>query len=339
MKISHDFSLESYNTFGVDVKAAAFTRVENLAQFHQLILDGYLKDGNFLILGGGSNILFTKDFDGLVILNKIDGIEVKEIDAEQVLVTAGAGVIWDELVRFCIEKGFGGIENLIMIPGSTGAGPIQNIGAYGVELKDTFYSLDAVDLKSGILRSFSNSDCEFGYRDSIFKGKLKGKHMIVSVSLLLRKDHKPDYSYGAIREELMRLGTDVVPGIREVGAAIANIREKKLPDPEKTGNAGSFFKNPIITEEKFEKIRNRYPDVPSYKGAAGMVKVPAGWMIEKCGWKGKEHKGAAVHEKQALVIVNKGTATGKEILRLARMVKASVFDEFGVDIEFEVNIL
>jgi len=339
MRIKENISLKPYNTFGVDVKATAFTQVDTLADLHQLILEGYLKEGKFLILGGGSNILFTKDFEGLVILNKIDGIEVKEVDAEQVLVTAGAGVVWDDLVRFCLDKGYGGIENLIMIPGSTGAGPLQNIGAYGVELKDTFYSLDAVELEGGTLRSFSNLDCEFGYRDSIFKKQLKGKLMIVSVSLLLHKDHKPDYSYGAIQDELIRMGANDDPGIEEVGTAIENIRGNKLPDPEKTGNAGSFFKNPVITEEIFEKIRNRYPEVPSYKGAPGLVKIPAGWMIEQCGWKGKEHGGAAVHDKQALVIVNKGNASGKEILRLARLIKASVFDEFGVDIEFEVNII
>lgn len=337
MKILKNISLKAYNTFNIDVKASDYAEANDLTELVNFVKEGHLRDKNVLILGGGSNILFSGDFDGLVIRNRIEGIEVKEQGVDMVLVKAGAGVVWDDLVHHCIDHGYGGIENLVLIPGSVGASPIQNIGAYGVELKDVFHSLEALDVNSGDIRSFGKEECVFAYRDSIFKKELKGKYIILSVSLLLSRDHDPDISYGAILDELKAMGVDR-PGIREVGEAVTAIRQRKLPDPEEVGNAGSFFKNPVITEKKYHEIRNRYPDMPSYKGALGLVKIPAGWMIEQCAWKGQTLGNAAVHDRQALVLVNKGNATGKEVLRLARRIKASVFDEFGIDLEMEVNV-
>jgi UDP-N-acetylmuramate dehydrogenase len=339
MRIEQNISLKPYNTFGIDVRAISFLEVTDEKELQEFITEGGLKHMEFLVLGGGSNILFTEDYLGLVIRNCIEGIAVEEKGVDEVLVTAGAGMVWDDLVQFCVNEGYGGIENLVMIPGSVGASPIQNIGAYGVELKDVFHSLRAIEISSGKIRLFEKRECKFGYRDSIFKGEAKGKFIVISVSLLLKKNHIPDISYGAIRGELETMGLGREAGIREVAMAISNIRSSKLPDPEQIGNAGSFFKNPVIAIEKFDQIRNRYPETPSYKERKGFVKVPAGWLIEQCGWKGKSHGNAAVHDKQALVLVNMGGAEGKEVRRLARLVKASVFDEFGIDLEYEVIII
>lgn len=338
MKIQENISLKAYNTFGIDVKASEFVEIHTVDDLQQIIREGHLNNQDFLILGGGSNILFTDDYNGLLIRNSIQGIDVSGLDYGRVLLKAGAGVLWDDVVHYCMERGFGGIENLVMIPGSVGASPIQNIGAYGVELKDTFHSLEAIEVETAEIRTFLKEECAFGYRDSIFKKELKGKYIIVSVSLMLSRDHKPDVSYGAIRDELENMSVSD-PGIKDVGEAVSAIRQKKLPDPDEIGNSGSFFKNPLILEEKFIKIRNRYPDIPSYKDEGGLVKIPAGWMIEQCGWKGKTLGNAGVHEQQALVLINKGEATGKEVLHLARRIKASVFDEFGVDLEMEVNVV
>lgn len=338
MKIQKNISLKAYNTFGIDVRASEFVEIHTVDDMQEIIREGHLSNKDFLILGGGSNILFTDDYNGLLIRNGIQGIDVRGLDYDRVLLKAGAGVVWDELVHYCMERGFGGIENLVMIPGSVGASPIQNIGAYGLELKDTFHSLEAIDVETAEIRTFLKEECAFGYRDSIFKKELKGKYIIVSVSLVLSRDHKPDVSYGAIRDELENMGVSD-PGIMDVGEAVSAIRQKKLPDPDEIGNSGSFFKNPLIQEEKFIEIRNRYPDMPSYKDEGGMVKIPAGWMIEHCGWKGKTLGNAGVHEQQALVLINNGEATGKEVLRLARRIKASVFDEFGIDLEIEVNVI
>lgn len=338
MRIESDISLKPYNTFGVDALASEFIEVDEASDLQQLIQSDAFKDKKLLVLGGGSNILFTENFDGLVIRNGIGGIHEVKLNDEQVRVTAGAGVVWDDLVHYCIEKGYSGIENLIAIPGCVGAGPIQNIGAYGVELKDTFYCLQAIDLETAEAKTFYREDCEFGYRDSVFKKHLKGQYIITSVSLDLYLDHRPDISYGAIREELQKKGVEEI-GIKDVAEAVATIRSRKLPDPEVTGNAGSFFKNPVVNEKIYREILNRYPDMPSYKGDKGMVKIPAGWMIEQCGWKGKTHGDAAVHDKQALVLVNRGNATGQEVIELAQEIRQSVLDEFGIELEFEVNVI
>lgn len=339
MKILKNISLKLYNTFGIDVNAAEYAEVADAESLKGLIKAGRLKDASYLILGGGSNVLFTGDYDGLVIRNMIVGIRMKEVDDSQVLVTAGAGVVWDDLVHYCIEHDLGGIENLISIPGSVGAGPIQNIGAYGVELKDTFHSLDAIEIATGELRTFYKEECEFGYRDSIFKREQKGKFIIVSVSLMLKSKSKPDISYGAISEELIKMGIHDGPAIGDVGKAISSIRHRKLPDPENIGNAGSFFKNPLIVAEKYAEIREQYPDAPSYKAGDGMVKVPAGWLIEQCGWKGKRRGGAGCYDKQPLVLVNHGSATGKDVLELAAVIEQDVHKRFGIRLEKEVNII
>ncbi len=339
MKIRENISLKNLNTFGIDVKASQFLEVKKISELHSFIVSGGLQGINFMILGGGSNVLFIEDYQGILIKNSIGGIEVEDTSSVEVIVSAGAGVVWDDLVHFCIDHGLGGIENLVLIPGSVGAGPIQNIGAYGVELKDHFHSLDAIEVATGILRTFKKDECSFGYRDSIFKRELKAKYIIVCVRFTLSRSHIPDISYGAIREELERMGVEGSPNLKAVGEAIAEIRRTKLPDPEKVGNAGSFFKNPLISEKKYEKIRNRYPEMPSYNVGEGLVKVPAGWLIEQCGWKGKQMGNAAVHDKQALVLVNMGHASGKEVLALAEQILASVKNEFAIDLEMEVNVI
>jgi UDP-N-acetylmuramate dehydrogenase len=338
MEIRKNISLKPYNTFGLEVKAARFARITSVGELQQLIRSGEPERGRSMVLGGGSNVLFTADYDGLVVMNAVAGIEVKE-SGYTVTVTAGSGVVWDELVHFCVERGYGGIENLSLIPGSTGAGPIQNIGAYGVELKDVFRTLLAVDLETGSLEEFDASSCHFGYRDSIFKNELKGRYVIVSVSLSLSKQHMPDTSYGAINEELHRMGLTGKPGIADVRRAVIAIRRSKLPDPETIGNAGSFFKNPVIPRALLGQIQAENPDVPFYVADTDLVKVPAAWLIDRCGWKGKTHGNAAVHDRQPLVLVNRGGANGKEILELAELVRASVMERFGIMLEMEVNVL
>ena len=339
MTILENISLKAYNTFGIDVKAKSYVEVNKLEDIRQLIGQSAFAEDNFLILGGGSNILFTGDFDGLVIKNKIGGLHYKGSGHDEVIVTAGAGMEWNELVLYCIEHGWGGIENLSLIPGSVGAGPIQNIGAYGVELKDTFYALDGIDLNTGDLRSFSREECSFGYRDSIFKRKLKGKLMITSVSLKLRKNAVPDISYGAISKELEHMGIKGNPDIRAVGEAVSSIRSRKLPDPLEKGNAGSFFKNPVVSSQKLDELKKEHDGIPSYVLSDESAKVPAGWLIEQCGWKGRRMGDAGVHDQQALVLVNHGNATGKDILSLANAIKASVKEKFGINLEKEVNEL
>jgi len=340
MIIRENISLKAFNTFGIDVKAKKFVEVADLNDLRSLInLDVFVKN-DFFVLGGGSNVLFKDDYEGLIVKNNIGGIEVEETAGEdEVIVTTGAGVVWNDLVLFCIDRNYGVIENLSLIPGSVGAGPIQNIGAYGVELKDSFHSLQAIDIETGELRTFLKEECQFAYRNSIFKKKLKGKVIIISVSLKLRKAEVPDTSYGAIRDELADMGITGQADIRSVGVAVSSMREKKLPDPEVNGNAGSFFKNPVIPLVTFKNLKQYYPDIPSYEADPGFLKVPAGWLIEQCGWKGRRVGNAGVHDKQALVIVNYGDAIGSEILELAEAVKASVKDKFGIDLEMEVNVL
>lgn len=338
MKIEQNISLRPYNSFGIDARANEYTEFSSAEELRHLIEAGRLSDKGHLILGGGSNILFTGDYEGLVIRNCVMGIELEDKGNRKVLVTAGAGIVWDELVHFCIGKGLGGIENLVLIPGSVGAGPIQNIGAYGAELADTFHSLDAVELATGKLRTFTRDECGFGYRNSIFKQHARGAFAIVRVRLLLSTDHEPDTSYGSVREELLQAGVKD-PGIREVAEAIKSIRRSKLPDPEVIGNAGSFFKNPVISRRQFADLQMHFPDIPFYPAGDELVKVPAGWMIEQCGWKGRSVGNAAVHDRQALVLVNTGNANGMEVLELAKSIHRSVSEDFGIELETEVNII
>ncbi|NQT77146.1 MAG: UDP-N-acetylmuramate dehydrogenase [Bacteroidetes bacterium] len=338
MELQEHISLKAYNTFGIDVNAERFIDIADIDELKSLIRSGLLQQTKFIVLGGGSNVLFTRDFEGLVVKNNIAGIHVDKADHGMIKVTAGAGVVWSELVDFCINKNYGGIENLSLIPGSVGAAPIQNIGAYGLEIKDVFHTLTALEVATAEARVFTKEECCFAYRDSIFKRELKGKYIIVTVSLALHENPVPETSYGAIKDELSNMGVDT-PGIQSVSEAVISIRRRKLPDPEEIGNAGSFFKNPVLAIEHFKEIQGKYPDMPFYEVDAGHIKVPAGWMIEQCGWKGKMFGDAGIHESQALVLVNHGKATGQEMLKLAKNIMASVSETFGVELEMEVNII
>jgi len=332
----HNVSLRNLNTFGLDVTAKVLLRIGTLDELQEVISDNFRKDEPVLILGGGSNMLFTRNVDGLVIKNELSGIAITHEDESTVTICAGAGVSWHELVVHCVNQGWGGIENLSLIPGNVGAAPMQNIGAYGVELKDVFHSLEAIHLKTGELRHFTSSECTFGYRESIFKLGLKGVYIITAVSLKLRKQPQLDISYGAIIQELESMGVHS-PTVKDVSQAVIRIRRSKLPDPAKLGNAGSFFKNPVIENAQFEGLKKSYPEMPAYPSDK-KVKLAAGWLIEQCGWKGKVVGKSGSHRNQALVLVNYGGATGNEILQLSEDIMRSVFDTFGVQLEREVNV-
>ncbi len=338
MNLQQDVSLKSYNTFGIDVNAAFMAEFNTRQELISLIKDGSCKDLPKLILGGGSNILFTKNFNGLVLKNNIPGIEIYDDRGEVVLVKVGAGVKWHSLVTWCIGKGLGGIENLSLIPGNTGAAPIQNIGAYGVEIKDTFHELEAIDIISGNATTYNRQQCEFGYRDSIFKKTLKGKVVITSVTFALSRNPVLHLSYGAIDQQLKTMGI-TQPDVKAVSDAVCAIRCSKLPDPLIIGNAGSFFKNPEISESDIETLRRQFPGIISYPLTGGNVKVAAGWLIEQCGWKGKVIGNTGSHKDQALVLVNYGNASGNEIWDLALTIQKSVSEKFGVNIEPEVNVM
>lgn len=343
MMIQENVSLKTYNTFGIDVTARFFVEITHVKDLQKLIQQPIYKEQEKFILGGGSNVLLTQDFDGLVVKINIPGIEVIEENEEAVWVKAGAGENWHQFVLHCIARGYGGIENLSLIPGTVGAAPMQNIGAYGVEIQDVFASLEAVHLTTGELRQFDHDDCQFGYRESVFKNTLKGKYIITHVTFKLSKQSQINTSYGAIEETLKVLraqdGYQARPAIQEVSDAVIHIRQSKLPDPREIGNAGSFFKNPVVEARKFEELRQQYPQVPGYNQPDGTVKVPAGWLIEQCGWKGKKVGNTGVHSKQALVLINHGSAKGKEVWDLAMQIKASVWEKFGVEISPEVNII
>ncbi|MEL6635365.1 MAG: UDP-N-acetylmuramate dehydrogenase [Bacteroidota bacterium] len=334
MQVQAFFSLKDFNTFGIDVRAEHFVVVRSVVELREALAHPAHPK---LILGGGSNVLLRGDVKGLVIHNQIGGITVGEEDAYTVSVAAGGGENWHGLVQWCIERGYGGIENLSLIPGTVGAAPIQNIGAYGVELRDVFERLEAIDLQTGATRSFLAEDCVFGYRDSIFKRALKGRYCISRVHLRLTKRAVVNTSYGAIREQLAAQQI-MEPGIREVSEAVMAIRRAKLPDPADLGNAGSFFKNPELDPERFERLRDRCPEVPHYLLATGRVKVPAAWLIEQCGWKGKRFGQVGSHARQALVLVNYGGASGSDLYELSQSIAASVEARFGIALSAEVNL-
>lgn len=338
MQILQNTSLRGYNTFGLEVRADWFAEVRSVDDLIGLVRDPKFQPMPKMILGGGSNVLFTCDVHALVIYNKILGKSLRPDGDDHFLVTAGGGETWHELVKYSIEHSCGGIENLSLIPGSAGAAPIQNIGAYGVELKDHFHELEAIDLTSGDVRIFSKEDCAFGYRDSVFKRSEKGKYLIASITLRLDRHHRVRTHYGAIEQELSKMGI-LNPGIRDVSEAVIRIRSSKLPDPAVIGNAGSFFKNPEVSQEDYDRLHALFPDLIAYPGASGKMKLAAGWLIEKAGWKGKRLGNVGMHEKQALVLVNYGGATGKELIEHARRVQQHVQDQFGVLLEMEVNIL
>lgn len=338
MKIQEHVSLKGFNTFGLEVFATQFTEVFSAEELRQVILNPVLLNTPKLILGGGSNILFTGNYTGLVIRNRIQGMKVLRETDDHAWVQAGAGDVWHEFVLWNIERGFAGLENLSLIPGSVGAAPIQNIGAYGVEIKDTFFELEAMHLEDGTIRKFSKQDCNFGYRDSIFKREAKNQYAILSVTFQLNKKPLLNTSYGAIEQELKSMHVDKA-GIREISQAVINIRSSKLPDPTKIGNAGSFFKNPEVDEKVYLNLKNNFPDIVAYKTTGNKMKLAAGWLIEKSGWKGKVSGHVGMHKQQALVLVNYGGASGNELIQHARTVQTSVKEMFGVELEMEVNIL
>lgn len=331
-------NLLPYNTFGISAFASQFVEVTSVSQLQNLIQDKTIFENSVLILGGGSNILFTKDYKGLVLKNSLKGIEVTKEDENHIWVKAAGGEIWHDLVMHCVNKNWGGIENLSLIPGTVGAAPMQNIGAYGVEIKDTFEELEAINIQTGELEKFNNEQCKFGYRESIFKHEAKGKYFITSVTFKLNNKPVLNTSYGDI-ETLLKEWHVTKPTIADASKAVIAIRQSKLPDPAVLGNAGSFFKNPVIEFSVFEKLQKNYPTLKSFPAPDGKVKIPAAWLIEQAGWKGKRFGNIGVHEKQALVLVNYGSGTGKELIDLANKIIDSVKEKFGVALTPEVNII
>jgi len=337
MQVLENISLKALNTFGVEANAAWFVDIEKENDLKVLFSDNRWKSFSRLVLGGGSNMLFTSDFDGLVIHLKIQGLKAK-VEGDDIFVTAGAGVVWNDLVNYCVNNEFAGIENLSLIPGSVGASPVQNIGAYGVELQDVFYSCRAFEISSGEIKVFNKQDCGFSYRDSIFKSACKGLFIITEVTFKLSGIFKPNVSYGAITEELLKRGISQ-PNIKELSQVISHIRVSKLPDPATIGNAGSFFKNPVIPVEKFIQLQSHFSDIVHFPAGEGFVKISAGWLIEHCGWKGKVVGNTGTWKNQALVLVNHGNATGNEIFSFSSMIVQSVTSKFGILLEREVNII
>lgn len=333
MSIQKNISLLPYNSFHLEVKAAELAAVKTVEDLQKIINH----KAPLLILGGGSNILFTKDVEGLVVKIEIQGIDEVKEDATHVYVRAGAGENWHGFVQYTMKRNWGGLENLSLIPGNVGAAPIQNIGAYGVELKDVFYELEAYDRKEKKVFAFGVNDCKFEYRDSIFKSTRKDRYIILNVTFILNKNPVLNTHYGAIREELKKMGVQS-PTIQDVSQAVIKIRRSKLPDPAEIGNAGSFFKNPVVDQAKFLSLSEKYPEMPAYPHEDQSVKLAAGWLIEQCGWKGYRKGDAGVHEKQALVLVNHGKATGREIFELSEKILKSVHNKFGIFLVREVNV-
>lgn len=332
-------SLKNHNTFGVDISAKYFAKVSSLDELIHALNYSKTHSLTTLFLGGGSNILFTKDFDGLVIPLNLKGISEEIISENEVLITAKTGENWHDFVQFCLAKNYGGLENLSLIPGNVGTSPMQNIGAYGVEIKDSFVSCKILNPETLEVEVFDKEKCDFGYRDSIFKKEGKGKYVILEVTFkLATKNHKIKTEYGAIKVELEQMGIEN-PTIQEVSKAVIAIRKSKLPNPKITGNAGSFFKNPTISKENYTDLKEKFETIPGYPNENG-IKVPAGWLIEQCGWKGKQIGNVASHKDQSLVIINAtGNATGKEIFDFSTMIIDSVLDKFGIILEREVNII
>ncbi len=338
MNIKQNFSIKFFNTFGIDVKAKYFVELNSDEEIISFLSSGFLKNKQFLILGGGSNILFTKDFTGVVVKINTKGITILKEDEDFIYIKAKAGEDWQDFIDYNIKNNYGGLENLSTIPGSVGAGPIQNIGAYGVELKDVFYQLTAINIQTGDIIKFNKEDCDFSYRSSIFKNELKNKYIINSVVFRLFRKPVFNTKYGAIEMELRDMGINKL-SVSAVSEAVSRIRKRKLPDIEQIGCAGSFFKNPVITEEKFKNLKKDFPNIVAYEQPDKTFKVAAGWLIEQCGWKGKRIGNAGVYKNQALVLVNYGNSTGKEILELSCKIENSVFEKFNIRLKKEVNVL
>lgn len=337
MKIQENKSLKNYNTFGVEARAAVFAEIINPADVKRLLDKREYLDMPRLVLGGGSNILFANDFDGLVLRIAVKGMRMINITEDFVIMEAGAGEIWQDFVEICVKNSYHGIENLAMIPGCVGAAPVQNIGAYGVEQSEFFHSLETFDLDSGRKIEMGPEECRFGYRDSAFKHELKNRRIITNVRYRLSKKENLNLSYKELEQEIKKFVV-VEPNAKYLYDTVCRLRGKKLPDPSELGNAGSFFKNPLIEKDEFDKIRSKYNDVPFFS-ADDKVKIPAGWLIEQCGWKGRREGDAGVSEKHALILVNHGNATGREILDLAEEIRDSVMSKFGILLEYEVNII
>ena len=331
---SQNQNLQAFNTFGIEAKTKYFARFQSITELMSL-LNKHKKP--LLILGGGSNILLTKDFEGTVLKNEINGIDVIKEDENFSFVKVGAGVVWHDFVMWAIENNLGGAENMSLIPGSVGAAPMQNIGAYGVELKSIFHELEALSIDENDLHTFSNNECDFGYRYSIFKGPLRNKYIITSVSFRLMKKHSFNTSYGAIEEQLRSMGLE--PSIKNISDAVIAIRQQKLPDPKKIGNSGSFFKNPVIDNKKFQKLKKQFPNIVGYPISETQTKIAAGWLIDQAGWKGYQNGDAGVHKNQALVLVNYGNAKGNEIWQLSEKILQSIYEKYDIILEREVNII
>lgn len=335
-EIKENFSLKKYNTFGIDVKTKYFIEYSSINELINFLDIKRKQDLPLMILGGGSNVLLTKDYEGYMLHSTIKGIEIIDETDNFVKIRVGAGEDWDEFVNYCVDHNWGGIENLSLIPGNVGTSPIQNIGAYGVEVKDVITEVETVEIESLKLFTIKNEECKFGYRDSIFKRELKGKHIVNYVIFKLNKQAVFKIEYGNLKEELKKYNQVNLKNIRQ---AVVSIRESKLPNPEEIGNSGSFFKNPVINKNQAKELKVQYSEIPMYNQENGMVKIPAAWLIENAGWKGKRLGDAGVHDKQALVLVNYGGATGLEILHLAQEIQKSVKEKFSVHIEMEVNIV
>jgi len=339
MTILENVNLRPYNTFGIEAHAKYFTILDAYTDIAELLASDIFKSEKHLILGGGSNLLFTKDFDGLIIKVGLGGKMIVREDEDSVVLEVGAGENWHSLVMHCVEQGWGGLENLSLIPGTVGAAPLQNIGAYGVEIKEVISTVKAYEISSGKASTFTNEECMFGYRESIFKQQARDKYLISSVTLILTKrGHHFVTNYGAIAEVLEQKAIQEL-SVKAISDAVIQIRTAKLPDPSKIGNAGSFFKNPSIEPELHDSIKHEYPSLPAYPAVGGKIKIPAAWLIEQCGWKGKTFDNIGVHRHQALVIVNYGGGEGEKIWQLAMKIRESVKDKFGIILVPEVNVV
>ncbi len=336
MLIRKNTSLKFYNTFGLDYMANSIVHIRTDKEAIALFKGGTSLKKPLLILGEGSNVLFTNDFKGTIIRPEYRGIKIGNQDNDTVIISAGAGIIWDKLVEWTVNRGFGGLENLSLIPGFTGAAAVQNIGAYGTEVKDTIYKLKTISVRDGSVRIFNKEECKFGYRSSIFKTTQKGKFLVTRVYFKLSVNPLLNLEYGSLKDEVMRLGKNTLTNARQ---AVINIRRNKLPDPEVIGNAGSFFKNPVVTSDFAERLKKRFPGICCYNDPSGGIKLAAAWLIEYCGWKGKRIGDAGVHDKQALVLVNYGKASGRDILDLSEQIRKSVFEKFGIGLEKEVEVI
>ena len=331
-------SLKNYNTFGIDAKAHFLTHITSAEQLKKHILSRTFSGEKLLILGGGSNVLFTKDFDGWVLVNEMKGIEKISEDHDSVLVKVAGGESWSGFVDHCVDRNWYGLENLSLIPGKAGAAPVQNIGAYGVEQRELMFSLEAMNMNTGEISVFPNEACLFGYRTSIFKTTEKDNWFILNVTYRLHKIPKFNLEYGPLKSAFDGLSKDSIT-VKEVSDAVKRIRQSKLPDPAITGNAGSFFKNPVVSKQKLGNLKLKFPNIPFYEMEESTIKIPAGWLIEFCGWKGKTQGNAGVHEKQALVLVNRSHATGKEIQNLASKIQSEVLTMFKIKLDLEVLVL